>query len=88
LLGLKYPERTPLIVRETEGKGEFLIFVRKRERIASHFKGASMARISLGEFDPTTGTPSWAASLDECCVVKDPRRKKKREVNERGAVSL
>jgi hypothetical protein len=47
-----------------------------------------MARIALSEFDPTAGTPSWAASLDECCVVKDPRRKKKREVNERGAVSL
>jgi hypothetical protein len=30
----------------------------------------------------------WAASLDECCVVNDPRRKKKREVDERGDVSL
>jgi hypothetical protein len=44
-----------------------------------------MVRIPLGEFDPTAETPSWAASLDKCCVVKDPRRKKKREVNERGA---
>jgi hypothetical protein len=44
--------------------------------------------IALSEFNPTAGTPSWAASLDECCVVKDPRRKKKRDVNVRGAVSF
>jgi hypothetical protein len=44
--------------------------------------------IALSEFDPTAGTPSWVASLDECCVVKDPRRKKKRDVNVRGAVSF
>jgi hypothetical protein len=47
-----------------------------------------MARIALSEFDPTTVTLSWAARLDEYCVVKDPRRKKKREGNERGAISL
>jgi hypothetical protein len=43
-----------------------------------------MAGMAWIKAHPTVGTTPWAASLGECCVVKDPRRKKKREMKERG----
>jgi len=55
----------------------FLVFVRERERLAFHFKGASMARIPLGELDPTAGIPSWVTSLvlwSWCSVICQANR--------------
>jgi len=48
-----------------------------------------MAGMAWIKAHPTVGTPPWAASLGECCVVKDPRKEEeKRDERKGGCISL
>jgi hypothetical protein len=56
------------VEREQQREGEFLIFVRERERVASPFKGTSMARISWIKTDPRAGLLTWAGGDGDICT--------------------